>query len=171
MRDGLPSQLQSAQSLESAYEMIRSYPGVGPFLAFQYCIDLNYSTLMNFSEADFCRPRTWGARWDHEVFPQRAFPRSERDHQLDGRTAGRRIHRLHLAFDGLFGRRLQPIDCQNVFCEVSKYARIAHPMCPGSQVAKGSSSATSPRSTPQQTCRSSRRSGALIPAKRSHRVR
>ena len=41
------------------------------------------------------------------------------------------FHRLHLAFDGLFGRRLQPIDCQNVFCEVSKYARIAHPDVPG----------------------------------------
>ncbi|WP_424338702.1 nucleotide kinase domain-containing protein, partial [Henriciella sp.] len=27
----------------------------------------------------------------------------------------------------LFGRRLQPIDCQNLFCEISKYARIAHP--------------------------------------------
>jgi hypothetical protein len=32
-----------------------------------------------------------------------------------------------LYFNGLFGRRLQPIDCQNLFCEVSKYARIAHP--------------------------------------------
>jgi hypothetical protein len=27
----------------------------------------------------------------------------------------------------LFGRRLQPIDCQNLFCEISKYTRIAHP--------------------------------------------
>ena len=35
--------------------------------------------------------------------------------------------RLGLEFSGLFGRRLQPIDCQNLFCEISKYARVAHP--------------------------------------------
>ena len=35
--------------------------------------------------------------------------------------------RLGLEFPGLFGRRLQPIDCQNLFCEISKYARVAHP--------------------------------------------
>jgi hypothetical protein len=35
--------------------------------------------------------------------------------------------RLGLEFSGLFGRKLQPIDCQNLFCEISKYARVAHP--------------------------------------------
>src|SRR4029077_189841 len=32
-----------------------------------------------------------------------------------------------LDFNGLFGRPLQPIACQNLFCEVSKYTRVAHP--------------------------------------------
>jgi hypothetical protein len=27
----------------------------------------------------------------------------------------------------LFGRKLHLIDCQNLFCEVDKYSRIAHP--------------------------------------------
>jgi hypothetical protein len=35
--------------------------------------------------------------------------------------------RLGLRFAGLRGRRLQLIDCQNLFCEVDKYARVAHP--------------------------------------------
>lgn len=35
--------------------------------------------------------------------------------------------RLGLTFNGLFGRPLQLIDCQNLFCEVDKYARIMHP--------------------------------------------
>jgi hypothetical protein len=34
-------------------------------------------------------------------------------------------------FPGLFGRRLHLIDCQNLFCEISKYARVAHPDIPG----------------------------------------
>jgi hypothetical protein len=35
--------------------------------------------------------------------------------------------RLGLEFTGLNGRPLQLIDCQNLFCEVDKYARVAHP--------------------------------------------
>jgi hypothetical protein len=35
--------------------------------------------------------------------------------------------RLGVRFNGLRGRRLQLIDCQNLFCEVDKYARVAHP--------------------------------------------
>jgi hypothetical protein len=34
---------------------------------------------------------------------------------------------LRLRFGGLHGRPLQLIDCQNLFCEVDKYARVAHP--------------------------------------------
>jgi len=36
--------------------------------------------------------------------------------------------RLGLRFRSLWGRRLQLIDCQNLFCEVSKYARCVHLM-------------------------------------------
>jgi len=39
--------------------------------------------------------------------------------------------RLGLSFSGLDGRRLQLIDCQNLFCEVDKYARLAHPEIAG----------------------------------------
>jgi 5-hmdU DNA kinase, helical domain len=39
--------------------------------------------------------------------------------------------RLGLEFNGLFGRPLHLIDCQNLFCEVDKYARVAHPETPG----------------------------------------
>jgi hypothetical protein len=37
------------------------------------------------------------------------------------------FERLEMRFQSLWGRSLQLIDCQNVFCEVSKYARVAHP--------------------------------------------
>jgi alpha-glutamyl/putrescinyl thymine pyrophosphorylase clade 1 len=44
-------------------------------------------------------------------------------------SATQREHcgRLGLTFTGLFGRPLQLIDCQNLFCEVDKYARVVHP--------------------------------------------
>src|SRR5262249_29205124 len=35
--------------------------------------------------------------------------------------------RLGIDFPGLFGRPLQAIDIQNLFCEVDKYSRVAFP--------------------------------------------
>ena len=37
------------------------------------------------------------------------------------------FERLGLSFRSLWGRPLQLIDCQNLFCETDKYARLAHP--------------------------------------------
>src|SRR2546428_6554106 len=36
-----------------------------------------------------------------------------------------------LQFRNLWGRALQLIDCQNIFCEVDKYARVKHPDAKG----------------------------------------
>ena len=41
------------------------------------------------------------------------------------------FERLGLTFRSLWGRRLQLIDCQNLFCEVDKYSRVAHPEVEG----------------------------------------
>lgn len=41
------------------------------------------------------------------------------------------FERLNIDFKSLWGRRLQLIDCQNLFCEISKYARVAHPEVSG----------------------------------------
>ena len=43
----------------------------------------------------------------------------------------REVERLGLNFRTLGGRPLQLIDCQNLFCEVSKYARVKHPEIKG----------------------------------------
>src|SRR4029077_20627708 len=43
----------------------------------------------------------------------------------------RELERLGLEFPSLWGRRLQLIDCQNLFCETDKYARVAHPEVQG----------------------------------------
>lgn len=127
MRDGLPGQLASARSLKSAYEMILTYPGMGPFLAFQYSIDLNYSTLMDFSEADFVVAGPGALDGIAKCFDN---ARSQNPNTIIYRMVERQTEefdRLGLKFRGLFGRCLQPIDCQNIFCELSKYARVAHP--------------------------------------------
>src|SRR5262249_31984808 len=53
MEDRLPDRLGQAPHLQSVYERILQYPGLGRFLAFQYAIDLNYSSLLDFDEGSF----------------------------------------------------------------------------------------------------------------------
>jgi hypothetical protein len=53
MTDRLADRLRQAPDLRAVYESILGYPGLGRFLAFQYAIDLNYSALLDFDEADF----------------------------------------------------------------------------------------------------------------------
>ena len=42
------------------------------------------------------------------------------------------FERLGIEFRSLWGRPLQLIDCQNLFCEVDKYSRVHHPEITGS---------------------------------------
>jgi alpha-glutamyl/putrescinyl thymine pyrophosphorylase clade 1 len=127
IEDGLPAQLVKALSLRAAYEMIRPYPGLGPFLAFQYVIDLNYSTMLDFDEADFVVAGPGALDGIAKCFTDigRLAPPDVIYHMVDRQQD--EFARLGLRFDGLFGRPLKPIDCQNLFCEISKYARVAHP--------------------------------------------
>lgn len=127
MDEGLPGRLERARSLEEAFGAILEYPGVGPFLAFQYAIDLNYSILTNFSEGEFVVAGPGALDGLSKCFAETGgLSPAELIHRMVDRQE-REFERLGLRFQRLFGRPLQPIDCQNLFCEVSKYARVRHP--------------------------------------------
>ena len=131
MADGMPSKMANALSLRSAYELLLQYPGIGPFLAYQYAIDLNYSSLMDFDESEFVVAGPGALDGiskcfvgGHSLSPSDIINLMvERQHE--------EFSQRGLAFKGLFGRSLKPIDCQNIFCEISKYARAAHPEMAG----------------------------------------
>jgi len=131
MRDGLPGRLASARTLEAAYDMLLGYPGLGPFLAFQYTIDLNYSTLLNFDEDDFVVAGPGAIDGIVKCFGSQAVESTASIIRSVAERQESEFARLDLNFHGLFGRRLKPIDCQNLFCEISKYARAAHPEVQG----------------------------------------
>lgn len=127
MEDGLPGQLASAQSLRSVYEMILNYSGLGPFLAFQYAIDLNYSNLIDFDEDEFVVAGPGARDGISKCFYGASVIDPASIIQLVVDRQEHEFSALGLEFKGLFGRRLKLIDCQNLFCEISKYARVAHP--------------------------------------------
>ena len=131
MADRLPDRLRQAPDLGTAYEMLLRYPGLGPFLAFQYVIDLNYSELLDFSEAKFVVAGPGAIDGISKCFSDyHRYPPDEIIHCMTERQEAE-FKRLGLTFPGLHGRPLQPIDCQNLFCEISKYARVAYPEVAG----------------------------------------
>ena len=127
MADGAPRKLAKATSLRAAFELLRGYPSLGDFLAFQFAIDLNYSELTDFSEMEFVVAGPGARDGIRKCFKDTADLTDAEIIQVMAERAGDEFERLDMKFQSLWGRDLQLIDCQNVFCEVSKYARVAHP--------------------------------------------
>jgi hypothetical protein len=127
MKDGVPDRARRASSLRSVYEMLLPYPGIGRFLAFQYTIDLNYSSLLDFDEADFLVAGPGALDGIAKCFENTGGMSPEDVIHWTGERQELEFARLGLNFQDLFGRRLQPVDCQNLYCEISKYARVSHP--------------------------------------------
>lgn len=131
MEDGAPARLRCLGSLREVYDTMLSYPGLGPFLAFQYTIDLNYSSLLEFPEADFVVAGPGALDGLSKCFEDLGGLVPEDVIMEVTQRQEREFARLGLNFESLFGRRLQPIDVQNLFCEISKYTRISHPELTG----------------------------------------
>lgn len=127
MRNELPARLADSQSMQQGFELLLSYPTIGDFLAYQYITDINYSSVTDFSEMDFVVPGPGARDGLRKCFTDTG---GLTDPELIRMVADRQekeFERLELEFPSLWGRRLQLIDCQNLFCEVDKYARVAHP--------------------------------------------
>jgi len=127
MLDAAPHRVASAASLEEVFEILRSYPSLGAFLAFQFAIDLNYSPLVDFLEMDFVVAGPGARDGIQKCFADTAGLSEADIIKVMADIAEREFLRLGLDFQTLWGRKLQLIDCQNLFCEVGKYARVAHP--------------------------------------------
>jgi hypothetical protein len=127
MKDEIPARLGAMRTMREAFLLLRSYPSIGDFLAYQFVTDVNYSELTSFSEFEFVRPGPGALDGIRKCFAslgslsEADIIRFMADHQEA------ECDRLGLTFQTLWGRRLQLIDCQNIFCEVGKYSRVRHP--------------------------------------------
>jgi 5-hmdU DNA kinase, helical domain len=131
MRDSVPEKLIEIESMEKAFLLLRSYPMIGDFLAFQFVTDLNYTTLTNFDEMDFVVAGPGAKDGLRKCFPHADLRNASDIIRLITEVQEQQFERLGLRFESLWGRRLQLIDCQNLFCEVDKYSRQAHPEVKG----------------------------------------
>lgn len=119
--------LTNADTMRDAFTVLKSYPAMGDFLAFQFLIDINYSTALNFDEMDFVVAGPGARDGIRKCFGPSSAGREQALIEYMAASQDEHFARLGLPFGGLFGRPLQLIDCQNLFCEVDKYARVVHP--------------------------------------------
>jgi hypothetical protein len=124
---GITDAIVAAGSLEGVYRWLRAWPGVGDFLAYQMAIDLNYSAVIDYDEDEFVVPGPGAKDGVAKAWPGASPRDAARLIQLTKDEQDEQFARLGVPFTGLFGRPLKLIDCQNLYCELSKYARVAHP--------------------------------------------
>jgi hypothetical protein len=103
------------------------YAGIGPFLAYQLITDVNYTHVTDFSEMEFVEAGPGAKSGLEKCFGD--FGTYGYD-DLIRWTAERQEEefcRRGICFKDLWGRPLQLVDCQNLYCEIDKYARVAFP--------------------------------------------
>jgi hypothetical protein len=132
LSEGLPSKIAKAKSLKQVFELLVAQPSFGDFLAFQFAIDLNYSEIVDFSEMDFVVAGPGARDGISKCFSETDGLTEAEIIEVVANVADSEFARLKLPFQKLVGTRaLQLIDCQNIFCELSKYARVKHPEVAG----------------------------------------
>ena len=131
MRDNVSERLQNSASMREGFELLRSYPTIGDFLAYQLITDINYSEITDYSESDFVIPGPGAKDGIRKCFPDLGSMSESDVIRMVAERQSEEFARLGLEFRSLWGRPLQLIDCQNLFCEVDKYARVAHPHISG----------------------------------------
>lgn len=127
MDDNVADRLADAGSMKAGFELLRSYPGIGDFLAYQFITDINYSDIVDFSESEFVCAGPGAREGLRKCFLD---PGGRTDADLIRMMAevqDEEFERLNLSFKKLSGRPLQLIDCQNIFCEIAKYTRMKFP--------------------------------------------
>jgi len=136
MGSGLTKRISSAKSLKKLYEVLLEYPTLGIFLAFQFAIDLNYSELCDFSEMSFVIAGPGAKNGIQKCFREIDRYSYEDIIRFVTEEQEAEFEKRNLVFKSLFGRQLQLIDCQNLFCETDKYARVAYPEITGKDIRK-----------------------------------
>lgn len=127
MRDNVAERIAGARNLKIVFNTLKGYPTLGDFLAYQYTIDLAYSDLDCGLESDFIVPGPGALRGIKKCFSDIGnLSPSDVIHYVTERQQ-HEFSTRNIDFPDLYGRPLQLIDCQNLFCEIDKYARVYCP--------------------------------------------
>ena len=124
---GTLTELTRVTSLQGLFRRLVEVPSFGSFLAFQYAIDLNYGPHLDFDEMEFVVAGPGALRGISKCFVDTAGLEPGALIRAVAEAAPKFQDSSGTPFSNLWGRPLQLIDCQNLFCEIDKYSRVAHP--------------------------------------------
>ena len=96
-------------------------------MAYQLVTDINYSEVVNWQENEFTVAGPGSLRGIKKCFIDKGNMTNEDIIRYMYEHQEEEFKRLNLNFRPIGTRKLQLIDCQNLFCEIDKYSRIAFP--------------------------------------------
>ncbi len=125
--DKITNSIAKAKIFSDVFKILRQYPLIGDFMAYQLMTDINYSEVINFNENDFTIVGPGSMRGINKCFENRGGKSYEYIIKWMVDNQEKEFEKLGLNFKTLWGRNLHCIDCQGLFCEVDKYSRVAFP--------------------------------------------
>ncbi len=123
LEDLVQDKIIKCKSMEEAFNILRSYPLIGNFMAYQLVTDINYSEVVDFREDEFTVAGPGSIRGIRKCFTSRDGLSYEDIIRYMYENQDREFKRLGLNFKRIGNRPLELIDCQNIFCELDKYCR------------------------------------------------
>ena len=127
IEDHMQDKILKCKSMEEAFNIIKSYPLIGNFMAYQLVTDINYSDIVNWQEDEFTVAGPGSIRGIKKCFINKGNMSDEDIIKYMYTHQEEEFKRLNLNFKRIGNRPLQLIDCQNIFCELDKYCRQAIP--------------------------------------------
>jgi len=131
LKEEFPQKLSDFSNMKDGFDLFLSSPSIGPFLAYQFITDVNYSEITNFSEMEFVKAGPGALDGISKCFLGADKISPEKIISEMAKRQNDYFSVLEIDFPSLWGRELQLIDCQNLFCEISKYSRVSHPEISG----------------------------------------
>ncbi len=125
--DKMQKKIIKCKTMKEGFDIIKSYPLIGNFMAYQLVTDINYSEAVNWKEDEFTVAGPGSLRGIKKCFIDKGDLSNEDIIRYMYEHQDKEFKRLNLNFKRIGNRPLQVIDCQNIFCELDKYCREAFP--------------------------------------------
>lgn len=125
--DKMQDKIIKSNTMQDAFNIIKGYPLIGNFMAYQLVTDINYSAFVNWKENEFTVAGPGSLRGIKKCFIDKGNMTNEDIIKYMYMHQDEEFRRLNLNFKRIGNRPLQLIDCQNIFCELDKYCRQALP--------------------------------------------
>lgn len=125
--DKIAPKILNCPNMQPAFNILKSYPLIGNFMAYQLVTDINYSDAVNWTEDEFTIAGPGSLRGIKKCFIDKGEMSNEDIIRYMYEHQNEEFKRLNYKFQRIGERPLQLIDCQNIFCELDKYCRVALP--------------------------------------------